>query len=39
MKEIVLLKCGEMVLKGQNRRQFEDQLLKNLRRAARAPSR
>ena len=36
MKEIVLLKCGEMVLKGQNRRQFEDQLLKNLRRRLRA---
>ena len=31
MKEIVLAKIGEIVLKGLNRRQFEDQLLKNIR--------
>ncbi len=31
MKEIVLAKVGEIVLKGLNRRQFEDQLLKNIR--------
>ena len=29
--EMILLKCGEMVLKGLNRRVFEDQLLKNVR--------
>ena len=34
--EILLLKVGEIVLKGQNRRTFEDQLLKNLRRALRS---
>ena len=33
MDEILLLKVGEAALKGQNRRTFEDQLLKNLRRA------
>ena len=32
MDEILLLKVGEAALKGQNRRTFEDQLLKNLRR-------
>lgn len=32
MKEILLLKLGELVLKGLNRRVFEDTLLKNLRR-------
>ncbi len=31
MKEIILIKMGEIVLKGLNRRQFEDRLLKNLR--------
>ena len=31
MKEIVLIKLGEMVLKGLNRRTFEDVLLKNIR--------
>ncbi len=30
-REMILLKCGEMVLKGLNRRVFEDQLLKNVR--------
>ena len=29
--EMILLKCGEMVLKGLNRRVFEEQLLKNVR--------
>jgi len=33
MDEVLLLKVGETVLKGQNRRTFEDQLLKNLRRS------
>jgi thiazole biosynthesis/tRNA modification protein ThiI len=32
MKEILLLKLGEIVLKGLNRRNFEDVLLRNLRR-------
>ncbi|MCH3972678.1 MAG: tRNA 4-thiouridine(8) synthase ThiI [Oscillospiraceae bacterium] len=32
MKEIILIKLGELVLKGLNRRVFEDTLLKNLRR-------
>lgn len=32
MKEVLLLKCGEIVLKGLNRKTFEDRLLKNLRR-------
>lgn len=31
MKEIILIKLGEMVLKGLNRRAFEDVLLKNIR--------
>ncbi len=31
MKEIILIKLGEMVLKGLNRRTFEDILLKNIR--------
>lgn len=31
MKEIILIKVGEIVLKGLNRRTFEDALLKNLR--------
>ncbi|QKN23249.1 tRNA uracil 4-sulfurtransferase ThiI [Caproicibacterium lactatifermentans] len=31
MKEIILIKLGELVLKGLNRRTFEDTLLKNLR--------
>ncbi len=30
MKEVLLLKCGEIVLKGLNRKAFEDRLLKNL---------
>lgn len=32
MKEIVLLKCGELVLKGLNRTSFEDTMIKNARR-------
>ncbi len=32
MKEIVLLKCGELVLKGLNRNSFEDTMIKNIRR-------
>lgn len=32
MKEVLLLKCGELVLKGLNRRTFEDRLLQNLKR-------
>lgn len=31
MKEIILIKLGEMVLKGLNRRTFEDVLLKNIK--------
>ena len=31
MKEILLIKCGEMVLKGLNRKRFEDRLLENIR--------
>ena len=31
MKEIVLIKLGEMVLKGLNRRTFEDVLIKNIK--------
>jgi len=31
MNEVLLIKAGELVLKGQNRRTFENQLLKNLR--------
>ena len=32
MNEIILLKLGEMVLKGLNRRSFEDKLQANLHR-------
>lgn len=32
MKEIILIKLGEIVLKGLNRRNFEDSLMKNLKR-------
>jgi thiamine biosynthesis protein ThiI len=32
MKEVILIKLGEVVLKGLNRRSFEDVLLKNIRR-------
>ena len=35
MKEIFLLKLGEIVLKGANKRQFEDKLRQNLRRRMR----
>ena len=31
MKEIILVKLGEIILKGLNRRQFEDQLIKNIK--------
>lgn len=31
-KEVLLLKCGEIVLKGLNRKKFEDRLLGNLKR-------
>lgn len=32
MKEVLLLKCGEIVLKGLNRKSFEDKLLNNIKR-------
>ena len=32
MRKLLLGKCGELALKGLNRRNFEDQLLKNIRR-------
>ena len=32
MNEIILLKLGEVVLKGLNRRSFEDKLMSNIRR-------
>ena len=32
MEEIILLKLGEVVLKGLNRRTFEDKLMANIRR-------
>lgn len=35
MKEIVLIKVGEIVLKGLNRRQFEDKLIKNIKKTIR----
>ena len=35
MKEIFLLKLGEIVLKGANKRQFEDKLRQNIRRRMR----
>ena len=31
MKEVILIKLGELVLKGLNRNKFEDLLLKNIR--------
>lgn len=36
MKEVLLLKCGEIVLKGLNRKKFEDKLLGNLKRRVHA---
>ena len=36
MKEIFLLKLGEIVLKGSNKRQFEDKLRQNIRRRMKA---
>ena len=33
MKQVILLKLGEVVLKGQNRYRFEQLLLKNVRQA------
>ena len=35
MKEIVLVKFGEMVLKGLNKKTFEDMLRKNIKRRLR----
>ncbi|MBR2279436.1 MAG: tRNA 4-thiouridine(8) synthase ThiI [Ruminococcus sp.] len=35
MKEIILVKMGELVLKGLNRRQFEDKLIKNIKKTLR----
>lgn len=35
MKEIILVKMGEIVLKGLNRRQFEDKLIKNIKKTLR----
>lgn len=35
MREVLLCKCGEIVLKGLNRKAFEDRLLGNLRRRVR----
>ncbi len=35
MKEAILLKCGEIALKGQNRSSFEQMLMKNARRVLR----
>ena len=32
MNEIILLKLGELVLKGLNRRSFEEKLMSNIRR-------
>ncbi len=32
MQEIILIKCGEMVLKGLNKRSFEEVLVKNIKR-------
>lgn len=32
MKEVLLLKCGEIILKGLNRKAFEDKLLGNIKR-------
>ena len=32
MNEVLLIKMGELSLKGLNRRSFEDQLVRNLRR-------
>lgn len=32
MKEVLLLKCGEIILKGLNRKSFEDKLLGNIKR-------
>ena len=36
MKEIILIKNGELALKGQNRRGFEETLMKNIRRRLRS---
>jgi thiamine biosynthesis protein ThiI len=35
LKEAILLKCGEIALKGQNRSSFEQMLMKNARRVLR----
>ena len=39
MKEIVLIKVGEMVLKGLNRKNFESMLIKNMKNALRGADR
>lgn len=31
MADIILIKCGELILKGNNRAKFEDRLVKNTR--------
>ena len=31
MQEVLLLKCGELVLKGLNRRRFEDKLIRTVK--------
>ena len=36
MKEIILIKNGELALKGLNRRNFEDALIKNMKRRLKA---
>ena len=38
MKEIILIKNGELVLKGLNRNTFEDILIKNMKKALSAGS-
>ena len=35
MKEIILIKVGEIVLKGLNRKNFENMLIKNMKNALR----
>ena len=39
MKEIVLIKVGEIVLKGLNRKNFESMLIKNMKNALRGADR
>ena len=35
MDEVIIIKCGELILKGHNRKLFEDRLARNLKRALR----